>query len=783
MISKTILTPITDYTNNDKSNNDANYNDPTQTNSLSSYTASYAYDSDAELVQVREVHHQNNNKTNSKSNENVLSDTTNETKLLHSSTVWQYAVREDNRNYATCCLCPDNKRISTNNGSTTTLRKHLISKHNKFDLILPNNKRKHNKTLFNPIKKQQLHHMLISCIIRDGRTFNDFEKAGIKKILQILVPNYEPPNRFAVAHHLKRLNVFHHKQLIDQLTSVNSISLTMDLWSNRQMRCFLVITGHYFAANKFDLQSTVLNFSTFDKQHSGVEISRTLQSKLQELNILQKVVGVTCDGGKNIIRAIDDLNLNVKRVWCVAHRLHLTITNGLGFWVVKKETDEENIIIQEEQGTNVVMNDQEEEMLIPEEFQNNNKMDITDGLELDDNEFININHDDNDEELISDAVDDEIMDNWTEGVNESDVDFIYDQEIIICLMQKCRGLISMIKRSTIITLFFDTERKKQNIKRNLCYDVKSRWNSTYCMIDSFLYLRELIEKLFNYKHHLHLKPKQLAKLSGFEFTSNDWMLLSQLHLVLRPFFHATKAMSGRRYPSMGIAFYFLTRLKYFLQHHDKKESLMVKHFKQLLLAKFLYYFETDDDQMSLLKVHAYFDPAGFATLTDVEKRSVEQSIKIMVADETSYLTELTTTSLRITTTNTTNESNLHEKSSTSAIDLFNEAIGETAYEGSTISQNTKATIINDIYNYRNCVTRFNLKHKPDIALSSIFWQSYGQQFPILGKLAQKMLSTPSTSVPSESCFSVSAFLGRKERGRLTGENLSSSVFLKDKITL
>ncbi|CAF4641944.1 unnamed protein product, partial [Rotaria sp. Silwood2] len=195
-------------------------------------------------------------------------------------------------------------------------------------------------------------------------------------------------------------------------------------------------------------------------------------------------------------------------------------------------------------------------------------------------------------------------------------------------------------------------------------------------------------------------------------------------------------------------------------------------------------------------VHAYFDPAGFATLTDVEKRSVEQSIKInavlrtaliMVADETFHSTEVTTTLLptatTIITTNATNKSNLHEKSNTSAIDLFNETIGEAAYEGSTISKNTKATIINDIYNYRSYVTRFNLQHKPDIALSSIFWQSYGQHFPILGKLAQKMLSTPSTSVPSESCFSVSAFLGRKERARLTGDNLSSSVFLKDKITL
>ncbi len=157
----------------------------------------------------------------------------------------------------------------------------------------------------------------------------------------------------------------------------------------------------------------------------------------------------------------------------------------------------------------------------------------------------------------------------------------------------------------------------------------------------------------------------------------------------------------------------------------------------------------------------------------------------MVADETFSSTQPITTSSSITTTttNTTNKSNLHEKSKTSIIDLFNEAVGEAEYRTSTDGKNKKATIIDDIYNYRNYATRFNLKHKPNVASSTVFWQSYGQQFAILGKLAQQMLSTPSTSVPSESCFSVSAFLGRKERARLTGENLSSSVFLQDKIAL
>ena len=123
----------------------------------------------------------------------------------------------------------------------------------------------------------------------------------------------------------------------------------MDFWSNRQMQSFLVVTGQFFKKDGHCLQSTVLNFSTFDKRHTSIEISETIQTKLSELNILQKVVCITCDGAKNMIRAVDDMHFNLKRIWCVAHRLHLTITNAFGFWLKKKET-EADVIVSKKKG-------------------------------------------------------------------------------------------------------------------------------------------------------------------------------------------------------------------------------------------------------------------------------------------------------------------------------------------------------------------------------------------------------------------------------------------------
>ena len=119
----------------------------------------------------------------------VLSDKTNTIPTVFTSNVWQYAIRGENKsNYAVCCLCPDNKRISTNIGSTSTLRMHLILQHGKHDLVLQNKKRRTTGTTIDSLKKRGLHQLCVSSTIRDGRTFNDFEKHGIKKLLQEVMP-------------------------------------------------------------------------------------------------------------------------------------------------------------------------------------------------------------------------------------------------------------------------------------------------------------------------------------------------------------------------------------------------------------------------------------------------------------------------------------------------------------------------------------------------------------------------------------------------------------------
>lgn len=62
-----------------------------------------------------------------------------------------------------------------------------------------------------------------------------------------------------------------------------------------------------------------------------------------------------------------------------------------------------------------------------------------------------------------------------------------------------------------------------------------------------------------------------------------------------------------------------------------------------------------------------------------------------------------------------------------------------------------------------------------------FWNIHRVQLKHLYKYAVYHLVSPATSVASESAFSTASYLLRKQRSRLTPENLSSSMFLKDKV--
>ncbi|KAL3643109.1 hypothetical protein CASFOL_013924 [Castilleja foliolosa] len=99
------------------------------------------------------------------------------------------------------------------------------------------------------------------------------------------------------------------------------------------------------------------------------------------------------------------------------------------------------------------------------------------------------------------------------------------------------------------------EEEKITSKRLVCMDVKTRWNSTYHMIDSAL----PFEKAFD-----RLEEQDPSYSRECESLNLDWVKLKRLHSFLEEFYMLTKRISGSYYTSSHTFFDEITNVKVLL---------------------------------------------------------------------------------------------------------------------------------------------------------------------------------------------------------------------------
>ncbi|CAF3435850.1 unnamed protein product, partial [Rotaria sp. Silwood2] len=507
------------------------------------------------------------------------------------SNVWQYAKKSDDGKTAICLLCDYTCSIVSH--STSTILYHLIHKHNKYDLI-NNSSSSSTKPHLSERFKRDLHALCYNAIVIDSRSFNDLRKKGILAVFNKLCPGYTPPHRNQVSNQLKHLYNQHFQLLKDELKEIDYIGLTLDFWSSRSCISYLCVTGHYYK-NQMEFNSKIIHFSSFNERHNATNIARCLKDSLTALEIYDKITAITCDGGENLVAACKKLDRFIKRIWCCTHRLHLVIVNALGLWNKEQKTDAHQtnnsstessttteastssittagVISEnynESMDTTSLSDHEPDDSLFDDESDataENNSMTFDGGAT--DNHFEG--EDDvssNDEDVNEIQARDLIDDNWSKDV-ESDVAATEEVELVMKALTKCRKIATITKKSTIIANFIRAHKSFYKINKTINIDCKSRWNSTFCLIDSLIDAKPLLMKLFVEKETLQLRKEQLNKLESIELNKDDWDFLSSLHHVLRPFFLGTIMMSGKNYPSIGLAYHTVQKLKQFCTYDD-----------------------------------------------------------------------------------------------------------------------------------------------------------------------------------------------------------------------
>ena len=165
-----------------------------------------------------------------------------------------------------------------------------------------------------------------------------------------------------------------------------------------------------------------------------------------------------------------------------------------------------------------------------------------------------------------------------------------------------------------------------------------------------------------------------------------------------------------------------------------------------------------------------------------EMNSIESEIKIMIRSEisNSQASSYTTASNNTKTITSSHLGNRKDKA-TSLLNFFLDTLSsDDANQNKKSSTSISKQITDEMKRYRKLAMQFmSLSSENHNPLE--FWKQNQEGLPYLTPLAKKYLSTPATSVKSESAFSISGYYGRKQRAQLSSANLSFSVFLKDKL--
>ena len=87
-----------------------------------------------------------------------------------------------------------------------------------------------------------------------------------------------------------------HNDVRSRLQHPDSVCITLDLWTNRQMRSYIGITCHFI--ENYTLKSALLACKHFLGHHTGQNIARQVKDILGKFDITNKVLNITT--GKNL---------------------------------------------------------------------------------------------------------------------------------------------------------------------------------------------------------------------------------------------------------------------------------------------------------------------------------------------------------------------------------------------------------------------------------------------------------------------------------------------------
>ncbi|XP_041827312.1 zinc finger BED domain-containing protein 4-like [Melanotaenia boesemani] len=322
-----------------------------------------------------------------------------------------------------------------------------------------------------------------------------------------------------------------------------------------------------------------------------------------------------------------------------------------------------------------------------------------------------------------------------------------------------RQIVGHFKRSPLAYSRLQDIQVQMNMQpKRLQQDVKTRWNSTYYLIESLIEQKRALSA-YSADHELPTTP-----------TANQWALLEKTMICLEPFEEFTRKVSSATASTADVV-PSVTVLKRLLSMETEADS-GIKTMKKSLLAAVDKRFSTVEDE-PLYALSTLLDPRykdRFFTSADSAKRGKDALAKELeedlrsTTDGAAKALEPPGKALRVEAAAPALSSN----KSSSFMREFDKIRGEREEEPGAASSSSSAV---QLHGY------FTEETIPTTDDPFKYWRVNRQRFPGLAASALKYLCAPCTSVESERLFSTVSTILDEKRNRLTAERAEMLAFL------
>ena len=176
-------------------------------------------------------------------------------------------------------------------------------------------------------KKQLIDRLILDLCVLDMQPLSVVENRGFKALLYALDPRYKIVSRKTLAEVLlPKVYLEKKMSLIQDMRNIEDIAVTTDQWTSCSNDGFTTVTAHY-VTDDWTISSPVLMTRSTGNRHTAENLAFELQEVFTEFHISEKISTVVTDNAKNATKAVRLTDTDNQR--CFAHTLNLVVRHAL----------------------------------------------------------------------------------------------------------------------------------------------------------------------------------------------------------------------------------------------------------------------------------------------------------------------------------------------------------------------------------------------------------------------------------------------------------------------